>query len=59
MNTSRDRSKSFRLHHITKTSNLRKTSQSFIDPNTSFKLAAMNSVSKGVKYICHHIGWPI
>lgn len=41
--------KSFRLHHINKTSELRKTSQSFMDPDTSFKLAALNSVSKGVK----------
>ena len=59
MKTSRDRSKSFRLHHINKTSDVRKTSQSFMDPNTSFKLAALNSVSKGVKYEWHHVGWLI
>lgn len=40
---------SFRLHHMSRTGSLRKTSQSFLDPDESFKLAALNSVSRGIK----------
>ena len=41
---------SFRLHRINKTGSVRKSSQTFYDPDESFKLAALNSVTRGVKY---------
>jgi len=41
------------LHRVDKggkSGSIRKTSQSFYDPEGTFKLAAINSVSRGVKY---------
>ena len=49
---------SFRLHRINKTGSVRKSSQTFYDPDESFKLAALNSVTRGVKYPLPHAGTP-
>ena len=44
------RIQSFRLQRISRASSLKKHSQTFYNADESFKLAAINSVSRGIKY---------
>ena len=42
---------SYRLQRISRASSLKKHSQTFYHPDESFKLAAINSVNRGVKFV--------
>lgn len=50
-NVTASHTQSFRLQRITRANSAKRHSHSFYNPDDTFKLAAINSVSRGVKYI--------